>query len=173
MKKKRNDSHIWTISNERNIKKSQNSRSLSHISLNLFSLSFIKITIYTKKIYVRDICYLFTCLCAGAYSGFFSGGGERYKIYMYTVVAGSANFFGGFAPPELVSPPPPHKHNTKKTHIQKWSDQWSEPLRKNTIYLYDSKENYRTSWNVRKINSNKNCLLYSVLVNIDQQKCYE
>ena len=57
-----------------------------------------------------------------------------------------------------------------KTHIKKWSDDWSEPLRKKKkIYFYDLKENYRTSQNIRKIN-NTNCLLYSVLVNIDQQK---
>ena len=35
----------------------------------------------------------------------------------------------------------------------------SEALRKRTIFFYDLKENYRTSWNVRKINNNKNDLL--------------
>ena len=77
----------------------------------------------------------------------FAQGGARYKIFMYTMRSSvpfsreAENFFG-------VRPPPPINiimiNTLGKTHIKKWSDEWSEPLRKKTIFFYDLKENHRT-----------------------------
>ena len=62
-KKVVNYSHIWTISNQNEISTSR--KTLSHISLNLFSLLFIKNTFYTKNaLSNRDyflLIYTFIC----------------------------------------------------------------------------------------------------------------
>ena len=83
----------------------------------------------------------------------FAQGGERYKISTYT--AQSAVQFSREVPKFLGGPPPPPLNiimiNTSgKTHIKKWPDEWSEPLRKEAIFFNDLKENCRTSWNVKK-----------------------
>ena len=74
----------------------------------------------------------------------FAQGGGRYKIHIYTarsVVPFSLEarkFFGGSVPPPRASfaPTPPINiimiNTFGKTHIKKWSDQLSEPLRKRT-----------------------------------------
>ena len=43
------------------------------------------------------------------------------------------------------------------------------PPHYNKLFFYDKKKITRTSWNTRKINKTNN-MLYSMLVNIDQQK---
>ena len=113
----------------------------------------------------------------GAYWGFFTGGGEIFKIYTYiarsaltTVRSAVPSSCAGPFPPRARFAPPPliilQINALGKTHIKKWS----EPLRKKRKNIYDKKENDWTSLNIIIINKKKMLVIIIVLVNIDQQK---
>ena len=67
----------------------------------------------------------------------FSQVGARYKIYVHTARS-AVPVFWGFAPPRASFAPPINiimVNTLGKTYIKKWSDEWSEQLRKNSFFL--------------------------------------